>query len=399
MGTSSNKEQKIEVHVHLNVDKNVGKSQEYTIPVNSKNPSTIININGSNSVIATETTETSQISQNTGNIRDSQNNGNKGKIENIENNEINKNNDEPAPPMSQSSSLQFSNNNINNNNQLDNNADGDGGKEKGKKFINDGNTTKGNIDINRGGNRRVGEGYETYGKPTGGNIDINRGGNRRVGEGYETYGKPTGGNIDVNRGGNRRVGEGYETYGKPTGGNIDINRGGNRRVGEENETYGKPTKGNIDINRGGNRRVGEGYETPKETPYPDTTKIGFEDNKDLGNSQSNDLELSRAYYVAEKNTSKNLEDKKEMIDEKVKQGLFPLFMNLNENKPQFMWVKNTETIKDALEIYKSLIGLTNDNKEYSLYNTKTNEEIRQNIPIKDLGLNYFAIISNKPNNE
>jgi len=397
MGTSSNKEQKIEVHLHLNVDKNGGKSQEYTIPVNSNNPSTIININGSNSVVASETTETSQISQNTGNIRDSQNNGNKGEIENIQN--IQNNDDAAAAPMSLSSSQQIPNNSINTNSQFDINAGGDGGIKGGKKFANDGITNIGNIDINRGGNTRVREENETYGKPTKGNIDINRGGNRRVGEGYETYGKPTKGNIDINRGGNRRVGEGYETYGKPTKGNIDINRGGNRRVGEGYETYGKPTKGNIDINRGGNRRVGEGYETPKETPYPDTTKIGYADNKDLGNSQSDNLGLSRAIYVAENNTSKNLEDKKEMIDEKVKQGLFPLFMELNENKPQFMWVKNTETIKDALEIYKSLIGLTNDNKEYSLYNTKNNEEIRQNIPIKDLGLIYFAIISNKPNNK
>ncbi len=122
--------------------------------------------------------------------------------------------------------------------------------------------------------------------------------------------------------------------------------------------------------------------------------MGYVDNKDLGNSQSSNLEFSRVFYAVE-NTNKNFEEKKEMINEKVKQGFFPLFMKLNENKPQFMFVKNIETKKSALEIYKSLMGLNNDNKEYTLYNTKTNKEISQNIPIKDLGLNYFAIISNK----
>ena len=185
MGSSSNKDQKIEVHVHLNLDKNGGKIKEYTIPVNSKNPSTIININSSNSGVATETTETSQISQNTGNVRESQNNGNKGEIENIQNN------DAAAAPMSLSSSQQFSNNSINTNKQFDINEDGNGGTEEGKKLINKGNTGIGNIDINRRGNTRVREENETYGKPTKGNIDINRRGNKRVGEENETYGKPT----------------------------------------------------------------------------------------------------------------------------------------------------------------------------------------------------------------
>ena len=121
--------------------------------------------------------------------------------------------------------------------------------------------------------------------------------------------------------------------------------------------------------------------------------MGYVDKKDLGNSQSSNLEFSRVFYAVE-NTNKNFEEKKEMINEKVKQGFFPLFMKLNENKPQFMFVKNIETKKSALEIYKSLMGLNNDNKEYTLYNQHNKKLLPQDVPIKDLNLKYFSFISN-----
>jgi hypothetical protein len=257
MGTSTNKEQKIEVHVNINMDKKCGQPQKYTVSANSNNPSTVINISGLNNV-ATEPTETSQTNLTNQSVRNNQNSVNTQNVRNSYNNENNQNdgnngnneNNDVAAPMP-FDSYQISSNNSSTNQQFDINVGGiaDGiQKENNEKVFT--NTCNGeNIEINLGGNIRCGE------------------------KEIETFGKPT------------------------NGGNIDINLGENGRV-EENktETYGKPTNnGNIDINMGGNKRVGEDYKTPKETPDSKpkkTMNIGYLSKNNSDNNDDSDLGMS-----------------------------------------------------------------------------------------------------------
>ena len=73
---------------------------------------------------------------------------------------------------------------------------------------------------------------------------------------------------------------------------------------------------------------------------------------------------------------------------------FPLFFQLDKEKPLFMFIKNYETIQTLLEEYKNLKGINGNNKEYTLYNKKTKSVIAQDVPIKDLGISFFVYISN-----
>ena len=315
MGTSSNKEQKIKVNVNINI--NGGKSQKYIASVNSNNPSAIINLSGINSEI-NETTETSQINPTNQSVINTQNSGNyqnNGNSENNLNNGNIPNNDDPAP-LSQNSSIKSSTNqpiNIN-----------EGGIGCNKPYENDNNTTRGNININEGGNNRV----------------------------------------EVN----------------------------------VTETVGKPTRGNININEGGNKRVEQEYKTPKETPYSkpiNTTKVGYLSKNDLNNNDSDDpLEFSRTVFITDIDKDK-INEKKDSINKLVEEGFFPLFMQLDKEKPLFLLMKNYVTVQNVVEEYKNLIGYNNSNKKYTLYNKQTKSVIPQDVPIKDLNLNYFTYISNK----
>ena len=95
------------------------------------------------------------------------------------------------------------------------------------------------------------------------------------------------------------------------------------------------------------------------------------------------------------NGNLNIIDKnKAFINKKVEEGYFPLFFQLDKEKPLFMFIKNYETIQNLLEEYKNLKGINGNNKEYTLYNKKTKSVIAQDVPIKDLGISFFAYISN-----
>ena len=346
MGTSTNKEQKIEVHVNINMDKKCGQPQKYTVSANSNNPSTVININDLKNV-ATESTETSQTNLTNQSVINNQNSVNTQNVRNSHNNENNENKEnndvDAAMPIAS-----YINSSINQ--PIDINVGGT-----------DDETLKGN--------------NEKYFTNTckGGNIDINYGGNIRCGE------------------------KEIETFGKPTnGGNIDINLGENGRV-EENktETYGKPTNnGNIDINMGGNKRVGEDYKTPKETPDSKpkkTMNIGYLSKNNSDNNDDSDLGMSYNILFSD---IKNIDESKELINKRVEEGYFPLFIQLDEEKPLFFFIKNYETVQSALEAYKEILNINDGNKEYTLYNKKTKKLVPQHVPIKDLGLNYFSYISN-----
>ena len=302
MGTSSNKEQKIELHLTINLDKNRIPGQKYIASVKPNNPSAIINISDINS----ETTETTEISQNNPinqSVENSQNSVNNQNVNNSQNNQNNVINDVSAPlPFD---SYQKSSINSSTNQQFNINKGGAGNQpvDKEKKYT---NTNEGNIDKNIGGGIR-----------------------------------------------------------------------------EKNETYDKQTdQGNIDKNIGGGIR--EKNETPNEAPNSlNTAKIGY----GLDNNDSNEpLGFNGNLNIIDKN--------KAFINKKVEEGYFPLFFQLDKEKPLFMYIKNYETIQNLLEEYKNLKGINGNNKEYTLYNKKTKSVIAQDVPIKDLGIRFFAYISN-----
>jgi hypothetical protein len=212
-------------------------------------------------------------------------------------------------------------------------------------------------------------------------FNINHGGDNRNQNENKTKNDTTTnkGNINNNEGGNRRIDE-NETPKETPKRNIDINEERNQRV-DENETLKETPKRNININEGGNRRVDEN-ETPYSKPR-NTVDIGYGDD---------DLGLSRKIYVYDDTNVINT--KKEMINKRVEEGYFPLFIQLDKEKPLFLFIKNNETMQNVLEEYKNLKDINDDNKEYTLYNKGTKEKIPQNVPIKDLGLKYFSFISN-----
>ena len=302
MGTSSNKEQKIELHLIINLDKNRIPGQKYIASVKPNNPSAIINISDINS----ETTETTEISQNNPinqSVENSQNSVNNQNVNNSQNNQNNVINDVSAP-------LPFD--------------------SYQKSSIN--SSTNQKFNINKGG----------------------------------------AGNQPVDK---------EKKYTNTNEGNIDKNIGGGIR--EKNETYDKQTdQGNIDKNIGGGIR--EKNETPNEAPNSlNTAKIGY----GLDNNDSNEpLGFNGNLNIIDKN--------KAFINKKVEEGYFPLFFQLDKEKPLFMFIKNYETIQNLLEEYKNLKGINGNNKEYTLYNKKTKSVIAQDVPIKDLGIRFFAYISN-----
>ena len=170
---------------------------------------------------------------------------------------------------------------------------------------------------------------------------------------------------------------------------FNIIHGGDNRNQNENQTKNDTTQNKVDIDNNirEHKRVDEN-ETPYSKPI-NTAEYGYLDGKD-----SDDLSFSRKFYVGDINDINDINSKKEMINQKVKEGYFPLFIQLDEEKPLFLFINNYETMQNILEEYKNLKGINDSNKEYTLYNQKTKEEIPQNVPIKDLGLNYFTFISN-----
>ena len=278
MGTSSNKEQKIELHLIINLDKNRIPGQKYIASVKPNNPSAIINISDINS----ETTETTEISQNNPinqSVENSQNSVNNQNVNNSQNNQNNVINDVSAPLP-----------------------------------------------------------FDSYQKSS-----INSSTNQK---------------FNINKGG-----------------------AGNQPVDKEKK-YTNTNEGNIDKNIGGGIR--EKNETPNEAPNSlNTAKIGY----GLDNNDSNEpLGFNGNLNIIDKN--------KAFINKKVEEGYFPLFFQLDKEKPLFMFIKNYETIQNLLEEYKNLKGINGNNKEYTLYNKKTKSVIAQDVPIKDLGIRFFAYISN-----
>ena len=328
------------VNVNIYLSRNE-KEKEFPTFVDPNNPSTIdiSNLKPMNNI-----TETPKISNN------------------------NRNND-PAPPTSISSSQKSANKQININEGETNTSDGNQQKTIKETYI---NTIEGNLDINSGGNNTVEKYYKTPNETTKENS--------RVEKSYKTPNEITKENS--------RVEKSYKTPNETT----KENSGAEKSYKTPNVT----TKGNnININFGGNNRFGENNPTPIETPYSkptNTAKIGYVSKNDLNDSDSNLLEFSRE-IIYTNITLQNINENKPLINQKIKEGYFPIFFKLDEEVAKFLFIKNHEIMKNVLQNYKNLIGIDYD-KEYILYNKNTKQVIPQDVPLKDLGIKYFTFISN-----
>ena len=250
-----------------------------------------------------------------------------------------------------------------------------GGDKKIQEFNNSSNTNKGNIDINIGGDKKIQE-FNNSSNTNKGNIDINLGGNKKI----EDFNKPSitnKGNIDINLGGNKKI-EDFNNPSITNKGNIDINLGGNKKI----EDFNNPSitnKGNIDINSNEIKKNDEIFKK-------DIDKQNYFDNNDL--SMSNSCILTYSFS----NVDLKSEEFKRVIDKKINEGYFPLFLKLDNRKPRFFFVKNQITLKTVLNNYLILNRISNTGKKYILYNK--DKELDQDIPVIDLNIKKLGMIKN-----
>ena len=253
---------------------------------------------------------------------------------------------------------------------------------------------------------------EIYNKPIKGGIDPNIGGNERISEKKETT-KSSEINKEYNpifgkEGQKDHLEEEKNIKENTKKGNIDINISGKYRLEEEADKKENNKKGNIDINQSGNYRLEE--EVGKNTGTfgnPDEDKIK-ELKKELNKQpieiryqqyDDDDLELSQSVLTASfSNLNLNDPNDKQLFMEdvikKVNEGYFPLFLEIDNRKKCFYYVKNDSTLKSALNLYIKQNGITREGNNYTLYNQ--GEIVDQDTLIGNLGLKAFAIIANHP---
>jgi len=76
------------------------------------------------------------------------------------------------------------------------------------------------------------------------------------------------------------------------------------------------------------------------------------------------------------------------------EGYFPLYLQIDNDKPSFFYVKQDSNIKPALNLYLRKKGITSKGENYTLYNN--GKKIDNNALIGDLNLQLFAKITNHP---
>ena len=362
MGTTTPKI--IDINVNINTESNDRQNRIIKTSINQNNPSTIININSINN----EKNETTQ---------------------NNTNNDIYLN--QPPPPTSLINNSQISFNNSFTNQPFNINEGGtntpgiqQNNVNKKKNYI---NKTKRNIDINSGGNKNVGQYYKTPDE-TKGKIEEVSDKNKNDEKYYKTPDETTG-KIKKDSGNNKNDEKYYKTPDETTG-KIKKDSGSNKNPGKYYYTPDE-TAGKIKKDSGSNKNPGKYYYTPDETPYSKTTNtenIEYLSKTGANNNGSVELGQSRNIVLMESiNNSRN------MIYEKEKEGFFPIFMKIDEYKPLFFFVLSDETLGNVLKEYKNVIGITDD-KEYTLYNKNTQKIMPKDVSIEDLGINKFTYISN-----
>ena len=410
MGTTTPKI--IDINVNINTESNDRQNRIIKTSINQNNPSTIININ-------------------------SINNGKNETTQNNTNNDIYLNQPPPSTSLINNSKISFNNSFTNqpfNINEGGTNTPGiqQNYVNKKKNYI---NKTKRNIDINSGGNKNVGQYYktpdetkgkieevsdknkndekyyktpdETTGKieevsdknkndekyyktpdETTGKIKKDSGNNKNDEKYYKTPDETTG-KIKKDSGSNKNPGKYYYTPDE-TAGKIKKDSGSNKNPGKYYYTPDE-TAGKIKKDSGENKNIWQYYTTPDETPYSKTTNtenIEYLSKTGANNNGSVELGQSRNIVLMESiNNSRN------MIYEKEKEGFFPIFMKIDEYKPLFFFVLSDETLGNVLKEYKNVIGITDD-KEYTLYNKNTQKIMPKDVSIEDLGINKFTYISN-----
>ena len=265
--------------------------------------------------------------------------------------------------------------------------------------------TDGNVDINQG----IGKQYETplssqkyITNTPENNIDINTGKNNQ-----EETKKPTE-NIDINSSYHQKINEEEKIKETP---NVDNNVGFQNKRNEEDKKYftnqgndnyylDKPnkkeydnnseetTKGysKVDINQVQNKDIGiineiftrqdnEDSENPyqKEDKSKSGTLTKTNNYKDLDVNDPQDIAILKAHVT-------------QRIDE---QQLFPIFLKLKDEKPLYFCVNYDSTLRSILDYNDLSKGIKNENTPLYYKNNK----ISKDIPIKNLDLPNFAIIT------
>lgn len=201
--------------------------------------------------------------------------------------------------------------------------------------------------------------------------------------------------------------------------NSFFGKGEQQNFEEEKNKQAETNKGIIDNNIGGNNKYvlnDQGKLSIKEEDSkntgtfgnPDLDKINEENNLDKKVFTNNydkcyydndDLEMSQnILFVSQSNL--NFKDKNDHeifmkeVYKKANEGYFPLYLQIDNNKPSFCYVKQDSTLKPALNLYLRKNGITYKDEEYTLYND--GNEININAQLSDLNLKPFSLITNHP---
>ena len=196
-------------------------------------------------------------------------------------------------------------------------------------------------------------------------------------------------------------------------------KGGQENSEEEKNKQKETNKGNPDINVGGNNKYvynDQGKLTIKEKEdnkntgtfgNPELDKIKEKNDFDKGKITNydnyyydeDDLEMSQNILMVSLGNL-NLQDQNDIqvfvkdVQKKMHEGYFPLYLQIDNDKPSFFYVKQDSNIKPALNLYLRKKGITSKGENYTLYNN--GKKIDNNALIGDLNLQLFAKITNNP---
>ena len=233
-----------------------------------------------------------------------------------------------------------------------------------------------NMSINKKSCLNV-ENTETNIKGENNNINPNIEYNKVFYENKETQNNSTTkGDVNPNCGkGNIFQEEEKKKFDVPNFGNFDNNIGNNYKMVNNNA----PTNfGNFDNNIGNNYKM-----VNNNTP----TNFGNLENNIFNNNQIDNKNQNL-------NDSKEGEEKtiiKRKIFEKCKEGFFPLFIRMNNQKPFFYYMKLEQKLSTLLKIHLNNIKIDDINEEnYFFYNE--GEILNPDVPIQNLGIKILSVI-------
>lgn len=178
--------------------------------------------------------------------------------------------------------------------------------------------------------------------------------------------------------------------------NIDINIHQNQ-VNYQKKTDDPSTTntGNVDINIGGNNKITENGSQQDNDINKDNNNNEEDDKKIYTNKSDNEImrENVRTCNYSDLNISdpNDINILKINSFKKVNEGLFPLFLKINDSKPHFFYVKEDSTLNILLDYYYYLTKTNNNGKNINLYKGET--LLDKNTQIKDLNIRQFELIT------